>query len=1155
MLKRKQLLGLLATCVALVAAAPGVAQVVSEDFTGTYSPNNSNPWWYFNGACLTAGTSTSGPNPGTIPNCVSIASTYYNQTLVGGDLGYLGSASAPSSPGLGVSDPAGQGALRFTNGSPGGYAQNGAILSQNTFPTGAGVQVTFVSMTYRGNSGGGAHDGADGMSFFLMDGAQPPGLGAWGGSLGYTCSNSNPPYNGLVGGYIGLGIDEYGNFLNQGDNTASGWGYQPGRIGLRGAGNIAWSWLNANYPVQYPGTLTQAQQDAAVESTCRTGYLWDYSTPTAPVPYQVGGANQPVMDYPAIPSAYQVLNGVQIANEAAVTRGQATPIAYRLKITQDGLLSFSYSYNGGAYQSVITKQAITTSNGPLPGTFRFGFAGSTGGSTNVHEILCFVASPVNQAQTSVGVNQKDASKIATGTQAYLAYYYPYNWTGRLTANNLLYSAATNSVSVATTANWDGQCVLSGVAGGSSCPTTTAAGPTAAEGPLARTILTWNGTQGVSFHWNNLTAAQQNNLDLADTPPINDLRLRYLRGDRTNEVNSAGVGLFRARDGVLADIVDSSPTWVGPPSLPYGSTWQDALNSSAVAPENSGSQTYATYSTTGEGTRLNVVYAGANDGMVHGFRTGSYDLNHNYVNNLTTPNDGYEVLAYVPGGTLLSPATTCVTSNPTESAVQNIHGVQPANANCNPATATASVNSGLDYSSTQYGHNFFVDATPATGDLFYGGAWHSWLAGGLGAGGGALYVLDVTDPTTFSESNASSLVIGEWTAASINCANVANCGANLGNTYGQPVIVRLHNGGWAVIFGNGFASASGDAGIYIMTVDPVSMAQTFYYLSTGMAGNNDGIAYAFPADLDGDHIIDYVYAGDLLGNIWRFDLTSSNPANWTASSSPLFTTPGGQPITTKVEALIVPTTPPRVVVDFGTGQSTSLTNLTPQTYATGSQSLYGIWDWNMSSWNAMSALKFASLTAPQTINASGGSQNLVTQTAIPQGNGTLMGSTNPVCWMGSSTCSGGAAANNQFGWELALPGTAEQVIFNPIVYQGVFVVNTTIPATNSLTSCSTNSNTGNTFAINASTGAAVTNFFQNFTNDTNGVQTDGSGSPFFVNASGSSFMLTQTSGVTGAGVGGPGQACPAPLVLTNGVCSGQVNGLPPTGKRLTWIQKR
>ena len=76
------------------------------------------------------------------------------------------------------------------------------------------MQVTFKTITYHGDSGGAGADGADGISFFLQDGSQAPGLGAFGGSLAYSCSNTNTPHDGLIGGYIGLGIDEYGNFLN-----------------------------------------------------------------------------------------------------------------------------------------------------------------------------------------------------------------------------------------------------------------------------------------------------------------------------------------------------------------------------------------------------------------------------------------------------------------------------------------------------------------------------------------------------------------------------------------------------------------------------------------------------------------------------------------------------------------------------------------------------------------------------------------------------------------------------------------------------------------------------------------------------------------------------------------------------------------------------
>jgi type IV pilus assembly protein PilY1 len=146
-------------------------------------------------------------------------------------------------------------------------------------------------------------------------------------------------------------------------------------------------------------------------------------------------------------------------------------------------------------------------------------------------------------------------------------FYPTDWSGRLTASDLLYNASTKKVTVSTKANWDASCTLTGVPAGKQCLGTGASGVIAAQAPTSRTILTWNGTNGVPFRWASLTPAQQNALDLGDATANTPARLNYLRGDRTNEVNSSGVGLFRGRANVLGDIADSSPTWVGPASNP------------------------------------------------------------------------------------------------------------------------------------------------------------------------------------------------------------------------------------------------------------------------------------------------------------------------------------------------------------------------------------------------------------------------------------------------------------------------------------------------------------------------------------------------------------------------------------------------------------
>ncbi|KHK56147.1 pilus assembly protein PilY [Ralstonia sp. A12] len=1086
MMNKNKRFALLATA----AVLPGVSHaqiVISDTLTGTSSSYN---WQALNGACLTAGNNT-----GTIPACSGL-SYYSGKTQVGGTTGRL-----PDQPG--------SGALRLTNGDTGagtnGNSQTGAVVSNFTFPTNQGLQVTFTTVTYGGNAyknANGVKSGADGISFFLADGSKPATVGALGGSLGYSCSNGNATYDGVQGGYIGLGIDEFGNFSNSNDNTSTGAnpnggaGAIPGRISLRGAGNTNWANLSSNYPKYYPSSLSSSQQSSAVQSTCAAGYLYNFSGKTQydANGYKVSNGNQtsePV-NYNYNYLSGDTLNGVTIFSQEATNnpvRGSATPITYALTVTQDGLLSLSYSVNGGIAQPVITNQSITASNGPLPSSFRFGFSAGTGGGSNVHEITCFKAAPVGQSSSSAGTNIPQLGRVTGGTQLYLAYYHQTNWWGELTAQTLGPDASGKLV-INSTANWDASCTLTGGA----CPAMGSSATVAVQAPTARNILTWNGTSGVPFQWANLTSAQKTALTAGDSSATS-ARLLYLRGTRTYEVSNGGS--FRTRTGVLGDIINSSPSWVGGPSAPYNGPWVDALYAKATPLEPTGS--YANFKTT-YGQRLNVVYVGANDGMLHGFRAGSYDVKGNFVNNATTPNDGQEALAYMP---------TAV--------VNTIH---------------SSSNGKLDFASPSYAHNLYMDATPGTGELYYNGAWHTWLVGGMGGGGntngpigdgttqgtGAIYALDITDPSTFSESNASNLVIGEWGPGSITCANVTNCGAYLGNTYGTPIIRRLHNGSWAALFGNGLNSQNGTAGMYIMLVDPAKGTTSFRYIDTGYGpsqdpagGNNkNGIAYVTSADLDGDHITDYVYAGDVFGNLWRFDLTAQNPASWSVSSAPLFSTSVGQPITTKVVVASIPGSgsgsKPRVLVSFGTGQTQPATLTSAATNATAAQALYGIWDWNMNAWNAIApeTAKYTSLTAPQTVTGSSLQQQTITvdaaATATATGTAQRVISSNKVCWQGSSDCAG--TNNNQYGWTLPLPaGQNEQAVFSPTLQYGVFNINTLIPAVQQVLSCNSTPATGYSYGLSVATGGATPN-------------------PYFYDANGN-YLTQSGAAVSAVGMSGTG----------------------------------
>lgn len=158
------------------------------------------------------------------------------------------------------------------------------------------------------------------------------------------------------------------------------------------------------------------------------------------------------------------------------------------------------------------------------------------------------------------------------------------------------------------------------------------------------------------------------------------------------------------------------------------------------------------------------------------------------------------------------------------------------------------------------------------------------------------------------------MIGEWTPT-ISCANytTTSCGGYLGNTYGTPVIRRLHNGSWAVLFGNGLNSQNGTAGMYIMLVDSTSGNVTFRYLDTGYGpsqdptgnSNKNGIAWR-PRRLGRrPHCRLRLRGRRLWEHLAFLILTSQDPALWSVSSGALFSTSAGQPITSKVVVASIP----------------------------------------------------------------------------------------------------------------------------------------------------------------------------------------------------------------------------------------------------------
>ncbi|MGQ9832113.1 MAG: pilus assembly protein [Thermochromatium sp.] len=190
----------------------------------------------------------------------------------------------------------------------------------------------------------------------------------------------------------------------------------------------------------------------------------------------------------------------------------------------------------------------------------------------------------------------------------------------------------------------------------------------------------------------------------------------------------------------------------------------------------------------------------------------------------------------------------------------------------------------DLSAPGYSHRYFVDGqidvsqASRTNGINY-------LVATLGQGGKGLFTLNVTNPTNFNVS-----AVG-WDYFDPR-------DPNLGYLLGSPKIAKMNNDQWAVIVGNGYNSNEGTAALYVFKLDDGTLMKK---INTKVGGDNGlGTPGLFDSDDDGD--IDFIYAGDLKGNLWKFDVRGGNPATWRvafsngATPAPLFTArdPNGNP---------------------------------------------------------------------------------------------------------------------------------------------------------------------------------------------------------------------------------------------------------------------
>lgn len=228
----------------------------------------------------------------------------------------------------------------------------------------------------------------------------------------------------------------------------------------------------------------------------------------------------------------------------------------------------------------------------------------------------------------------------------------------------------------------------------------------------------------------------------------------------------------------------------------------------------------------------------------------------------------------------------------------------------------------------YSHKYYVDATP-TAAVVNG---TDILVCGLGQGGKGYFGINVTDP-------ASPAALWEYTGDD-----------DLGYTFSEANIIKTEKEGRVVMFGNGYDSVSETAALYFLDPEDGSLIKK---LDTEITGCN-GLSTPSAVDVDTDGYMDFVYAGDLLGNLWKFDIRG-DVANWKiyyndGSSQPLVTVQNAngdiQPITAAPEVMLdcaksdFAGQGAGLMVIFATGRYLNVDDFDNDTV----QSFYGVWDW-------------------------------------------------------------------------------------------------------------------------------------------------------------------------------------------------------------------
>jgi len=372
------------------------------------------------------------------------------------------------------------------------------------------------------------------------------------------------------------------------------------------------------------------------------------------------------------------------------------------------------------------------------------------------------------------------------------------------------------------------------------------------------------------------------------------------------------------------------------------------------------------------------------------------------------------------------------------------------------------------------HQYFVDGSPVARDVYFDGDWHKVLLGSLGAGGRSVFALDVTDP-----DNPELL----WEFSNEN-------DEDMGYSVPTPGIFRLHNGDWAALVPNGYDSGSSNAVLFVLDI---ATGEIITKLSATPVLEDDetvdslanGLSRLMGFDINNDGIVDYAYAGDLLGNLWRFDLIDTgadNPFTDSATAADFKVSFGGAPLYVArnaagerqpITAAPLLTRHPSglgYIVTFGTGRY--LTALDKS--STDQQSLYGIWD-----------RKTAGESTGSSPSSSKSRGNLVAQVFTEttfNGMKAYSLSRNTIGWYdGGGTTDGNVA---KWGWYIDFPEDGERLVYNMRMLGNTQLLTTITPSEDA---CEAGL-TGTAYGINSTTGGAT--LYSTFDLDGDGAYDEG-----------------------------------------------------------------